>query len=108
MAWRQSLLEEKAEARERYYDQSSTSNKPQLHTMVEPGEKVGEVLQPDGWNDYQIRCQGPLIQFWLNGTAVLEYIEEDDSIDRSGILCVQIHGGPPAEAWYKDIEVREL
>lgn len=73
-----------------------------------PAEKVLEVLKPEGWNDYRIRCEGPHIQFWLNGTLVMEYEEEDDSIARSGVICVQIHSGAPAEAWYRDMLIKEL
>jgi hypothetical protein len=73
-----------------------------------PAEKVLEVLKPEGWNDYRIRCVGPHIQFWLNGTLVMEYEEEDDSVARSGVICVQIHSGAPAEAWYRDMLIKEL
>ena len=71
-------------------------------------ERVAEVLKEDGYNEYRIKCKGPKIQFWLNETQILDYTETNDSIATSGIICVQIHGGKPAEAWYKDIEIREL
>jgi len=71
-------------------------------------DKILEVLNENGWNDYRIRCEGAHVQFWLNGEHVLEYTEEDDSIPQTGVICVQIHGGKPAEAWYKDIFIKEL
>lgn len=77
--------------------------------LVEPpAEKILKVLDPEGWNDYRIRCEGPNVRFWLNGTLVMEYEEEDDAVARSGLICVQIHSGAPAEAWYRDILIREL
>ena len=77
--------------------------------LVEPSaEKVLKILKPDSWNDYLIRCEGSHIQFWLNGEPIMEYLEEDESIPQSGVICVQIHGGTPAEAWYKDIEIKAL
>ena len=40
--------------------------------------------------------------------AQFDYLEEDDSIDRSGVIAVQVHSGAPMEAWYKDIRIEEL
>ena len=67
-----------------------------------------QVVQPHDWNEYVIRCQGPRIQLWLNGTQTVDYTEAEDDIDRQGVIAVQIHGGPPSEAWYKDIQIRSL
>jgi hypothetical protein len=36
----------------------------------------------------------------------VDYIEEDRSVETTGVVCLQIHGGPPGEAWYKDITIR--
>lgn len=69
---------------------------------------VESLVDVDGWNDYRILCQGQIIKFWLNETLVLEYEEAEDDIAVEGVICVQIHGGVPAEAWYKDIEIRNL
>jgi hypothetical protein len=30
------------------------------------------------------------------------------TVPRYGIIAVQIHSGPPTEAWYKDITIEEL
>ena len=68
----------------------------------------GAKVNVEGWNDYVIRAQGPRIQLWLNGVQTVDYTEKDEGIDRSGIIAVQIHGGPPSEAWYKDIYIKEL
>lgn len=76
--------------------------------LVTPSEKVAEVVNLDDWNDYRIRCEGNHIQFWLNGSKVLDYREEEDSISQTGVICVQIHGGNPAEAWYRDIRLKNI
>jgi hypothetical protein len=39
---------------------------------------------------------------------MVDYTETDDKIDRGGIIGLQIHGGRPSEAWYKDITITEL
>ncbi len=71
-------------------------------------EKVKEAYKADDWNEFVIRCEGPRVQIWLNGLQTVDYKEEDDKIERRGIIGLQIHGGPPAEAWYKDIRICEM
>lgn len=70
--------------------------------------RLAEALKPDDWNQYVIRCQGPRVQLWLNGLPTVDYLEPDESVARSGIIGLQIHSGPPTEAWYKEIWIREL
>lgn len=62
----------------------------------------------EDWNQYVIRAAGPHIQLWLNGVKTVDYTEKDEGIARRGVIAVQIHGGPPSEAWYKDIFIKEI
>jgi hypothetical protein len=71
-------------------------------------DAVMKVVKQNDWNEYVIRAVGPRIQFWLNGMPTIDYTEPDDTIARRGVIAVQIHGGPPSEAWYKDISITEL
>ena len=71
-------------------------------------EQMARVIRVDDWNDYVIRAEGRRIQLSINGVQTVDYAEEDPGIDRTGIICVQIHGGPPTEAWYKDISLLDL
>lgn len=73
-----------------------------------PAAELAKVLKRDDWNDYRIVCQGKRIQLWINGLQTVDYAEEDDELEQRGLIGLQIHGGPPSEAWYKDIEIREL
>jgi len=73
-----------------------------------PKEKLAEIVKPDDWNQYVIRCQGRRIQLWLNGTQTVDYTEPDVKIPQKGLIGLQIHGGPPSEAWYKEITIRQL
>ncbi|MDH3650976.1 MAG: DUF1080 domain-containing protein [Saprospiraceae bacterium] len=66
------------------------------------------VLIVDDWNDFVIRAEGSRIQIWLNGQQTVDFTEEDDSVFRNGVICLQIHGGKPAEAWYKDVYLVKL
>lgn len=69
---------------------------------------VAEVLKRDDWNEYRIRCEGKRIQLWINGLKTVDYTEPDAEIEQRGLIGLQIHGGPPSEAWYKDISIRPL
>ena len=71
-------------------------------------EKMKGVIRHGEWNDYVVRAEGTHIQLSLNGVKTVDYTEQDPGIDPSGIVCVQIHAGPPSEAWYKDITIAEL
>ncbi len=67
-----------------------------------------KVYKPDDWNDFIIRAEGARIQIWLNGFQTVDYTEDDPSVFETGVICLQIHGGKPAEAWYKDVEIKQL
>lgn len=69
---------------------------------------VKQSLKRDEWNDYAVRCLGPRIQIWLNGQKTVDYTEPDDKIERDGLIGLQIHGGGPSEAWYKDLRIKKL
>lgn len=86
------------------YDESRRNK-----TLVQADQaEVKMVLKQGDWNDYRIRCQGKRIQLWINGLPTVDYTEPDDSLEQSGIIGLQIHGGSPSEAWYKDIMIKPL
>jgi hypothetical protein len=69
---------------------------------------VKQALRPNDWNDYAIRCQGRRIQLWINGQQTVDYTEPDEGIEQTGLIGVQIHGGAPSEAWYRDLRLKPL
>ncbi|MCB0668136.1 MAG: DUF1080 domain-containing protein [Saprospiraceae bacterium] len=73
-----------------------------------PEELVNNSFLENEWNEFIIRAEGPHIQIWLNGQQTVDYWEKQENISEEGIICLQIHSGPAAEAWYKDIEIREM
>lgn len=75
------------------------------------GPNLGElnkVLKRGDWNDYVIRAEGKRVRLSINGFQTVDYTEADDSLEQRGRICLQIHGGPPSEAWYKDISITPL
>ena len=73
-----------------------------------PTAEVNRVLKRGEWNEYVIRCEGARVRLAVNGLETVDYTETEPGIERAGIIAVQIHGGPPSEAWYKDLEIEEL
>jgi hypothetical protein len=70
--------------------------------------KLGDKLKKEDWNDYVIRAEGNRVQLWVNGVATVDYTEADAAIAKSGVIGVQIHGGPACEASYRNIRIKEL
>jgi len=73
-----------------------------------PKEDRAKIIKAGDWNEYVIRCTGRRIQLWINGHQTVDYTEPDEKIEQKGLIAVQIHGGPPTEAWYKDIVIKRL
>ncbi|MFN0124682.1 MAG: DUF1080 domain-containing protein [Blastocatellia bacterium] len=66
------------------------------------------ILKRDDWNEYEIHAEGLRIRLAVNGQQTVDYTETDAGIEQTGCLCVQIHGGPPSEARYKDVMIEEF
>ncbi len=71
-------------------------------------EDQQKIVKPDDWNAYVIRCQGRHIQLWLNGVKTVDYTEDDTSLEQTGLIGLQIHGGPAGEAWYRNLVLTPL
>ena len=71
-------------------------------------DELNKVLKRDDWNDYVIRAEGKRVRLSINGFQTADYTETDDGIEQRGRICLQIHGGPPSEAWYKEITIEPL
>ena len=85
------------------YDESRRNK-----VLARPAKELIEKLVKEDWNEYTIRCEGPRIRLWLNGTLTVDYTEKDEKIDRTGLIGLQVHGGAKAEVHYKDITIEEL
>ncbi len=86
------------------YDESRRNK-----VLAQPEKKLLDtIVKHDDWNEYTIRCEGPRIRLWLNGTLTVDYTEKDDAIDRTGVIGLQIHGGGKTKVLYKGITLLEL
>ncbi len=86
------------------YDESRRNK-----VLAGPDKKVlADIVKHGDWNEYKIRCEGPRIRLWLNGTLTVDYTEKDDKVERTGIIGLQVHGGAKAKVLYKAITIEEL
>lgn len=86
------------------YDES---RRAKMLATADP-QVVKAAVKHDDWNDYKIRCEGKRVRLWINGRQTVDYTEPDDAIEQRGLIGLQIHGGGPSEAWYKDITLQKL
>ncbi len=70
--------------------------------------KLANAVKAEDWNDLAIRCEGRHIQIWVNGVQTVDYTEAESEIPLRGRFGLQIHGGEPAEASYKDVRIKVL
>ncbi|MCA9191769.1 MAG: DUF1080 domain-containing protein [Planctomycetales bacterium] len=73
-----------------------------------PAEQVSKWLKEGDWNELRILAEGKHIRLYLNGHETIAYTENEEHIGLDGIIGLQIHSGPPTEAWYRMIRIREL
>ncbi len=71
-------------------------------------QKIAAALNKEGWNSYRIYCEGARIRLWINDLQTVDYTETENGIPQTGHIALQIHGGPPGEAWYRNIRLRRL
>ena len=75
-----------------------------------PQDVLAKHTRPKGkWNQMRVHAQGDLIQIWLNGFKTVHYTEKEPAkkVPRNGRFGLQIHSGPPAECWYRNIWIKE-
>jgi hypothetical protein len=80
---------------------------PVRFIAVAPSGLVKRILRPDDWNEIAVIAVGPRIRLQLNGVTTVDFTEKGN-VPPGGKICLQIHDGPPAEAWYKSISIRQI
>ncbi|MFI4877208.1 MAG: DUF1080 domain-containing protein [Blastopirellula sp. JB062] len=73
-----------------------------------PAAQVDQVVKQGEWNRIKIRCVGRKIQIWVNDLQTVDYTEADKSIPQTGVIGLQIHSGPAAEASYRHLQLKKL
>ena len=70
-------------------------------------KELSNWVNPKGtWNHLRVLAREQKMSIWLNNNLTITYEEKDQDIPTFGKMGLQVHGGPPLEAWYRKIEVR--
>jgi hypothetical protein len=89
-------------------------------TVIEPDGKktstsIGDSdtlmanINKDDWNEYHIKALGNTITLSINGKVTAQVVDHDTkNKDRSGVLALQLHAGPPMTVQFKDIHLKRL
>lgn len=72
-------------------------------------DEFKELMKVDDWNDVVIIAQGNRIRHFLNGRLVLDFTDNHPEKALSkGVIGLQLHGGDPMWAEFKNIRMRSL
>ena len=66
-----------------------------------------KLFKLNDWNDVVIIAKGTHIQHYLNGRLILDFTDSQEKALLDGILALQLHGGKPMWAEYKNIRIKE-
>ena len=73
-----------------------------------PREELPKWVKENDWNELRVIAKGKRIQIYLNDQPTVDYLEKQADIATVGIIGLQIHSGPPTEAWYRKIRIKTL
>ncbi len=71
-------------------------------------DEFKKLFRLDDWNDVVIRAKGRHIQHFMNGRLTMDFNDSEDRALLDGVLALQLHGGKPMFAEYRDIRIKEL
>lgn len=67
-----------------------------------------EAVKLDDWNQIVIRCEGNHIRTWLNGVAIVDYVDEADEALMEGFIALQVHNGREGKLRWRNLRIKEL
>ncbi len=64
-------------------------------------------IKLDDWNDIVIQCKGNHVRTWLNGVAIVDYVDEAPEQLSEGFFALQVHSGGSAQMRWRDLRIYE-
>jgi hypothetical protein len=74
--------------------------------MKASSKEAQKSIKPNEFNEYHIVCVGKKVTIKINGTTTVD--DEFPVMEDEGIIAFQLHGGPPMNVTFKDIQFKEL
>ena len=76
--------------------------------LAEPSDATRRrAVKLDAWNEYEVLAIGRRAVLKLNGIVTADYTEEDESLEQTGLIGLQVHSGPALEARFRNIRIQE-
>ena len=76
------------------------------HLVNYKAKLIEHILKPEDWNEYQVCAIDDYIILILNGVVTAELNDPEGA--RSGFIGLQIHSGPPQEAAFRNLCIKEI
>ena len=68
-----------------------------------------ELMKVDDWNDVVIIAKGNQIRHYLNGRLIMDFTDNHPELAlKEGVLALQLHGGKPMWAEFKDVRLAQF
>lgn len=75
--------------------------------LVKPQPEKDAALRMGEWNQMKLRVVGPRVTTWINGTEMIDLV--DDKIgEATGHIALQIHDGGGIKVRWRNLRIREL
>jgi hypothetical protein len=75
--------------------------------LIKPDPAKDAALKMGEWNKMKIRAVGPKVTTWLNGTQMIEIVDEKIGAGKGGI-ALQIHDGGGIKVRWRNLKLKEL
>jgi len=92
-------------------DDPANPGKPKIEVVGSLGDakQIGAAIDPHQWSDYVVIARGNHLQHFINGRQTVDVVDEHAAkAAQSGILALQLHGGPPMKIQFKNIRIKPL
>jgi serine/threonine protein kinase/formylglycine-generating enzyme required for sulfatase activity len=76
--------------------------------LAKPQVPISQVFKSNDWNNYHIIARGNRIIQKINGVTTVDFVDNDPAANSSGLIGLQVHGGPPMKVQFKDVVLRRL
>lgn len=84
------------------------NGKKTMETVGDAAE-LQKAIHTDDWNDYVVEVRGTRMKHTINGKLMSETIDRDQKErDKSGVLALQVHAGPPMTIQFRNIRLETL
>lgn len=81
--------------------------RPQLRISADSAI-INQIYNSDNWNRMTLRARGNRLEYWINGTKVMDYQDPDPKGSREGVIGFQMHDGTVMKVECRNIRVLAL